>query len=218
MATTWGTIADEIQALVQDSVFSDTGSMYSYLLIWGNRVQRNMHKEIDFRHKLKYSAGTVSFTGSSPVSMPSDFFKVSDRFIKCRQNASPDEVIDLIGLDKMLELDQGQNDTTTNAYPDAVSIESNKMYSTPLFTGTVAVEGYYTIPTAMTGDGDNPDFPDEDDALECLMSGVIWRCFRHLKDPEMTQQYQADYGRLLEMLRTHNNKSDSEYITKARQY
>jgi hypothetical protein len=218
MATTWGTIADEIQALVQDSVFSDTGSMYSYLLIWGNRIQRNMHKEINFRHKLKYSAGTISFTGSSPVSMPSDFFKVSDRFIKVRQNASPDEIIELRGLDKLLDLDPGQNDTTSNAYPDAVAIESNKMYSTPLFTGTVDVEGYYTIPTNMTGDSDNPDFPDEDDAVEALIAGVSRRCFAHLKDPDMANYYTQEYGRLLEMLRIHNNKSDSNFITKPRQY
>jgi len=218
MSTAWSVVRTEIQDLVGDTVFSATGSKFKYLQIWANRVQRNMHKEIDFRHKLKYAAGTVSFTGSSPESMPSDFFKVSDRFTKVRQNAAPDEIIPLMGLDKLLELDPGQDNTTSNAFPEAVSIESVKMYSTPLFTGTIDVEGYYTIPTDLSADGDNLDFPDDDDAVEAIIAGVTWRCFRHLKDPDMTQQYQADYGRLLEMLRLHNNKSDSAQITRAQQF
>lgn len=218
MATTWGTIADEIQSLVQDSVFSDTGSMYSYLLIWGNRVQRNIHKEINFRHKLKFGAGTITSAGTTPDSMPTDFFKISDRFTRVRQSTTSDELINIIGLDRLREKDPALNDTTSNAYPDWVSIESNKLYATPLFTGTIAVEGYYTIPTNMTADGSTPDFPDEDDTVEALIAGVAWRCFRHLKDPDMTQQYQSDYSRLLEMLRIHNNKSDSAEITKAGQY
>lgn len=218
MATAWSVVRTEIQDLAQDNVFSATGSKFKYLLIWANRVQRNMHKEVDFRHKLKYSAGTISFTGSSPESMPTDFFKVSDRFIKVRQNANPDEVIPLMGLDKLLELDPGQDDTTTNAFPEAVSIESVKMYSTPLFTGTVDVEGYYTIPTNLSADGDNLDFPDDDDAVEAIIAGVLRRCFAHLKDPDMANYYTQEYGRLLELLRLHNNKSDSAQITKAPQF
>jgi len=160
----------------------------------------------------------VSFTGSSPVSMPTDFFKVSDRFTKVRQNASPDEIIPLMGLDKLLELDPGQDDTTTNAFPEAVSIESVKMYSTPLFTGTVDVEGYYTIPTDLSADGDNLDFPDDDDALEAIIAGVLWRCFLYLEDPDKVQAYRSEYGRLVELLRLHNDKSDSAQTTKAPQF
>ncbi len=218
MSVAWSVIRTEIQDLAGDSVFSATGSKFKYLLIWANRVQRNMHKEIDFRHKLKYAAGTISFTGSSPKAMPTDFFKVSDRFIKVRQNASPDDVIPLMGLDRLLELDPGQDDTTSNAFPEAVAIESTNMYSTPLFTGTVDVEGYYTIPTDLSADGSNLDFPDDDDAVGAIIAGVLWRCFRHLKDPDMMSVYLQDYNRLLELLRRHNNKSDSSQITKASQF
>ena len=218
MATAYSIVRTEIQDIVQDSVFASAGSMFKYLLIWTNRVQRNVHKSIDFRHKLSINTKTVSFTGSSPVSMPTDFFKASNRFLKARQNAAPDEVIPIMGLDRLLAIDHGQNDTTSSAFPDAVAIEGGNMYSTPLFTGTVDIEGYYTIPTDVSADGDNLDFPDDDDATELIVAGVARRCFAYLKDPEMANYYTTEFVRLLELLRLHTLQSDSELILKAPQF
>jgi len=45
MATAWSVIRTEIQDIAKDNVFSATGAKFKYLLIWANRVQRNMHKE-----------------------------------------------------------------------------------------------------------------------------------------------------------------------------
>jgi len=148
MATKWSTLRSEVlEWLGSPTEFSTTGDSYPFLIKWADRAISVLHEEIDMFYKLQYIPASVTFTTANYyASLPTDFFKKSDRFTYIKYQ---DTVIPIIGLDELNALDPRHNDTTTNVYPDYVAIEAGKLFAYPMFAGTITIEGYFTKPTAL---------------------------------------------------------------------
>lgn len=211
MATAWSTLEDEIQAwLGSSSEFNDTGSMYAYLRKWGNRAVRTIHQEIDMFYKLQTSPQSIVYTNSDYYkALPTGFFKKSKRFTYVKYN---DTVIDMIPLEELNALDPNHDDTTANAFPDYVALESKNLFVYPMFAGTIEIEGYFTAPTDMTSGTSNPDVTDSDDALaqETIMAFVLNKAFVKLQDLDMATYFGNEWTRNLELYKLHVKRSDSE--------
>src|SRR3990167_42177 len=215
MAITWATLKTEIQQELHDETdFADGGNLNYLLLVWANRAVRYIHQQIDMFYKLKTGGSDVTFTITDfSKALPTWFFKKSDRFTYVKKN---DTVIPIIGLDELNAIDSNHNDTTSNTYPENVAIEGTKIFTYPLFAGTIKVEGYFEAPTDMTTGASNPDIADSDDALaqELIIALVLRKAFSHLLYDDKTAYYSTEAGGLLELYRTHIKKTDSKKVNK----
>ena len=199
--STYGTLQSEMQKILNDASFEIGGSNVGYLLIWTNRLIDEIAREINIRDHLANSSLTFT-TATHMLAMPSDFLKLSNRFTQVR---SDETLVDIVGLDEIHESDPDHDDTTTNAFPDECSIEGNNLYVYPKFAGTIYIENYYKMPTAVTATGVSPDLPYVYLSDDMIVSGVCGKyAFPFLNEMntgqgmDLTTYYTQRYINLLE--------------------
>lgn len=213
--STWGTLATEIQAILQDGTFDDTGEDYAKLMAWANRICNEIATEINVRTLL--SSASITFTtDNNYASLPTDFMKISDRFTRVIYDDTP---IDIVTLETLNSYDLNHDDETTNVYPDYVAIEGTTIFCYPLFAGDITFENYYKIPTAVAATGDSFELPFVYKVDDLIINGVCGKYgFPFLneirKDAEQDlatlylTKYIADLEQYRELLRKNNSKKE----------
>jgi hypothetical protein len=225
MSLRWKEVEEEIVDALNADSFETQGKDYKYLLKWGNRFVRQIAQEIDIREHFQTCTRTFT-TSDTSVVLPDIFFKFSQRFTKVRVSGSNDEeYIDIVGLDTLLSYDPDRNETT-EGNPDAVSIEGGRLYSYPLFAGTLILENYFREPTAMTDRTGTVDLPYDETLHDLLVAGVCRKCYVWLQDFDMANYFRGEiYGvpaeaktGLLDLYRVHIDKSYSAVMHEAKYY
>lgn len=206
MSIQWEETTEEIQALLGSEEFDPGGKMYKFLLKWGNRVIRDICMEIDIRAHFQQSCSIVLTTSDASVTLPSIFFKMSQRFTRARVG---ENYIEIIGLDKLYEKDPDHNDTSSADEPDAVSIEGNRLYVYPMVSATLYLENYFRRPTDMVSNTSSPDVPDDTALQDLLISGVCKKAFQWMQDFDAKREYEADYLKYLNLYSVHIDKTNS---------
>jgi hypothetical protein len=208
--STWAVIKTEIQDLLNDKVFSASGSKEDYLLKWANRIVSDICLEIDMRYHLKTAEATIT-TSNFVYCLPTDYFKVSPRFTKIRVG---DEYVPLVGLDTLNSYDPDHSDTDDTAvYPSCASIEGNYIWIYPAINATVVIENYYKKPTDMVATTDSPDMPYVYFLDDLIISGVSGKYgFPWLNEYEQAKEWRTTYYELTEKYRLHMGKNDSRKI------
>jgi len=210
----WSTTEAEIQKLLKESEFDSTGDMYSYLLTWGNRVIRDINMEIDIRAHFTTADLTLT-TSSVSVSLPSDFFKMSDRFTIARVGENE---IKIIGLETLYSYDPDHDETSTASKPDYVSIEGMLLYQYPMVNATLVLDNYIKTPTDIADGTGNPDMPDDAVLQDLIIAGVCRKAYRWLQDFDALKLYTGEYNYYLELYRKHIDKTNSAVVQSAYYY
>lgn len=217
MSFQWKIVEDEIIGLLNADVFEEQGKWHKYLFKWGNRLINEIAQEMDIRDHFQTCTITLTTADTSKI-LPDIFFKVSERFTRVRISGDDDDsYIPIIGLEELLEYDPDRDETTTGN-PDAVSIESKRIYPYPLFSGTLILENYLREPTQMVDRGDYPDLPFDVILEDLLINGICRKAFIWLQDFDMAKICDGEYRRLLELYRMHIDKSDSKEKNEATYY
>lgn len=211
---TWGDMQAEVQDILNSDSFRSGGKWNDRLLKWANRVIRDICMEIDIRFHLESTDLTYTTTDVSK-SLPSTFFKISNRFTRARVD---DEYIDIISLEKLNEFDPDHDATTTNTQPDHCAIEGNSVYVHPLFAGTLTIENWFRSPVDMSTVNSTPDLPDTTVVEDLIIAGICRKGLRLLEDFEMKKEYDAEYGYYLDLYRHHVDKSNSKVVVTAKDY
>jgi hypothetical protein len=217
MADTWGTAQTELEKLLDDVAFESGGSNNSYLMIWANRIIKDIHLEIDIRDHLTSSEIIISgstYTYNIPDFLP-DYCKLSSRFTKFRVD---DSYIDMVGLDTLNAYDP-DHDSTTSGDPTYVSIEGNYLYVSPLTTCTGTLENYFRLPTDLTATGSTPDLPWVYYVTDLIVSGVAGRYgFPWLNEEAQSNDWKNRYKELMDKYRVHVGKSNSVQTVEHKYY
>lgn len=208
MAITWASAKAEIQDTLDDVTFETGGGSVDYLLTWANRIQKEVHWELDIRQNL--TNGDITGTTSDYyLDLPTDYLKHSNRFTKVRVD---DEYIDIISLEVLNDYDPDHDEVTTASEPSYVSIEGGKLWIYPMIAATFTVENYFGVPVAITAAG-NIDIPDDHFAEDLIINGVCGKYgFSLLNEPELEKQYRSKYYQLLEQYRTYLTQNNSRQI------
>ncbi len=175
---TWGTLKTEIQKLLNSADFDTGGTDEAYLLIWANRLVKNIISANELRYFLK-TASTAITTANYIFSLPTDFWKVSDIYTKIRVG---DIYIDIVPLDTLNENDPDHSDTTTATLPDEVSIENGNLYVYPKIACTIVIENYLRENTDIALITESPDMPYLDLLDDVIINGVAVYGFRWLNE------------------------------------
>jgi hypothetical protein len=216
MAITWASAKEEIRDILDDAVFETGGSATDYLLTWANRIQKEVHWELDFRSKL----GTAEITGTTSdyyLSLPTDFLKVSNRFTKVRID---DDYIDIISLEKLNEIDPDHDSvsTTTGAQYDYVAIEGGKLWLYPMIATTLVLENYFYKPTEISA-SNNIDINDDQFAEDLIINGVCGKYgFPFLNEKELADEYRQRYYQLLEQYRIYLTRNNTQQLIEREYY
>lgn len=211
MADIWGTAETELQALLDDTIFNAGGSKATYLLVWANRIVKDICLEIDVRQHLTNATITTStstyiFPFSTYVT---DFFKMSNRFTKVRVD---DSYPDVVTLEELNDYDPDHDSTTDNEDPTVVAIEKNILYCYPAVNSATVftLENYFREPTDMTATGSTVDVPWIYYVTDLMVAGVAGRYgFPWLAEYEQSKYWESRYRELTEKYRLHLDKSDS---------
>lgn len=217
MANQWYVIEDEIIDLLTSDSFDVGGKWNKYLLKWGNRLINQIAQEMDIRDHFQ-TCTRVFTTADTSAILPDIFFKVSERFTRVRISGTDDDsYISIVGLDTLLEYDPDRDETTTGI-PDAVSIESKRIYPYPLFAGTLILENYLREPTQMTDRYGYPDLPYDVILDDLLINGICKKAFIWLQDYDIAKVCSGEYERLLGLYRMHIDKSNSREVNETKDY
>ena len=215
MTIQWSDTVDEIYDVLGADAFRPGGKWSNRVLKWGNRVIRDICMEIDIRNHLVLSASRTFTTSDYSVSLPSNFFKISDRFTTVRVG---EDYVDIIPLETLNENDPDHDSTTSNDAPDYCALEGRRVYVYPMFSGTLVIENYFREPTDMGGGNSFPDLPDDTVMQDLLIAGVCRKGFRLLDDPEKKMENDNEYGYYLDLYRFHIDKSNSRKAVEAKYY
>lgn len=214
MSVTWATALAEIRKILDDVTFESGGTNTDYLLTWANRIQNEVHWEIDFKQNL-VNGDVTGTTSDYYVNLPTDFLKWSDRFTKVRVD---DEYIDIISVEDLNDADPDHDTYTANTEPDYVAIEGGKVYIYPMFSGTLTVENYFRMPVELTAAG-NIDIPNDYFALDLTVNGVCGKYgFPFLNEPELAKERRDEFHKLLEQYRVVIKQNDSRKIMETKYY
>lgn len=207
----WSVIEEEIRDLLNSDVFESGNKYHKYLLRWGNRTQREIAQKINIREHFDTDGADISLTTTDYfVSLPSDFFKISDRFTTVRLD---EDYLQIVPLETLASYDPDHDKTTTNTKPDYVAIEGNRLYQFPMATWTAVIENYFRTPTDMTS-GTSPDLTDDNVLVDLLVSGVLRRGFAIKQDFDMVKFYTSEYARYLDEYMAHVDTNNSRQIVK----
>lgn len=211
MADTWNTALTELQALLDDGVFSTGGSKEAYLLTWANRVIRDTCLEVHVRqHLTDATITTATSTFEYPfATYVTDFLKISDRFTKVRVDDSYPEVVT---LEELNERDPDHTESSTNEDPTVVAIEANSLFTYPAMGSatTFTLENYIREPVDMTATSSTPDMPWVYYVTDLIVAGVAGRYgFPWLNEFDQAKFWAGRYGELLEKYRFHLDQSNS---------
>lgn len=204
MADTWQTAKNELEDLLDDGVFASSGSLNSMLLIWANRLVKDICLEIPMRYHL--NSVEANLTGGNYIwSLPTDFFAISPRFTKFRVD---DSYVDITGVDVLNALDPDHNETGT--IPTNIAIEGNYLYSYPACTCTGVLENYWREPTDMAATNSTVDMPWIYYVTDMVVAGVAGKYgFPYLNEYEQAKYWKDRYQELLAKYRLHVEKSNS---------
>ena len=110
MAILWSVTEAEIIDILDSKHFESGGKWNSNLIAWGNRAVTDIAMDIDVRYHLSTDSSTLVFTDTDESkALPTNFLKMSERFTKARIG---DELINIIGLDKLRSFDPAHDQTT----------------------------------------------------------------------------------------------------------
>ena len=218
MPTTWEDIEKEAKFFLASQDFESGGKGHEFLIKWGNQVQDIIARSTEIRAHLQTC--TLDFTTSDvSVELPDIFSKMSRRFTKARVDDNP---VNIITLERLNSFDLNHDSTTTGTTPDAIAIEGGRMYITPLWAGTMTFENYFRVPTKMTGNSSRPDLPEPDSdgvTLEDMfVAGVLRKAFRWLQDFDMVAYYDGEFSRLVSLYQTWIDNSNSQEVTKNKDF
>lgn len=204
----------EIRFALNSKEFESAGKWATLPLIWGNRVVRDIHTEMDIRTKLGNITATFT-TSDTSIALGTTFFKVSERFTNARVAGVP---VDIIPLEELNAKDRDHDDVTTGAEPTAAAIEGTSVYVTPLWAGELIIENIFTAPTSMADNTESPDLPDDDVAQDLIITGVLVKAMIFLRDFESAAAYRVEYFRYLDLYRKHIDKSNSMATSKVKNF
>lgn len=216
MAILWSVTEAEIIDILDSKHFESGGKWNSNLIAWGNRAVTDIAMDIDVRYHLSTDSSTLVFTDTDESkALPTNFLKMSERFTKARIG---DDLIDIIGLDRLRSFDPAHDQTTGNDVPSFCSVEGRDMFVYPLFNGTVVLENYYRQPTDMTDGASSPDLPDHSVVQDLIVAAVCWRGFRMIRDWDTMRNFRAEYDHYLDIYRRHLGRSDSKQVAEFKDY
>lgn len=211
---TFSNTEQEIFDALGSEEFQSGGKWDGIVLTWANRVIKDIAKEIDIRAHL--ADISLTFTTVDPsLALGDTFFKVSDRFTRARvgENYYP-----IKNLETLNDQDPDHDETTTAGNPDLVALEGVTAYVWPMFAGTLVIENIYRAPVDMSDNTGNPDLPDDAVVQDLIVAGVCRKGFRRLQDFDLMSTMTAEYFSLLGLYRKHIGKSNSEKVTKIKDF
>ena len=201
----------EIRNILNSKEFDTGGKWAAFPLNFANRVIRQIHMEMDIRAKLGNITATFT-TSVTSITLGSTYFKVSDRFTNARVAGVP---VDIIPLEELNALDRDHDDVSTAAEPTAAAIEGTSVFVSPLWAGELIIENIFTKPINMADNTENPDLPDDDEAQDVIIAGVLAMCFKMLRQFDMAAAYRVDFFNFLDIYRNHIDKQNSMATSKS---
>jgi len=177
--TTWGTIKDEIQGIIEESDFKSGGDHEAYLLEYANDIVLGIANVVDFDRHLK--SGTMTLDTSTHIfDLPSDFLKKSrtTEFYVGTQYFIP-----LTSRERINSIDPDHSEITASVSgPSLIAFEKSRIHVYAKWAGTLSIQDYYSIPTEMVDITDTPDLVSAgiaDDRLikQILVDGVLARVY-----------------------------------------
>lgn len=202
----WNDIREEIEDILNDDRFRHGGDWHKYLLKWANKTIESVAQEIDIRFHLVLETSRTFTTTDASVSLPDNFFKISDRFTKARVG---EDYINIVRLEDLYKNDPDHDGTTDNDAPDEIAVEGGRVYVQPMFSGTLILENYFRKPVKMADGTDSIDLQDDEVVEDLIQAGVLRRGFRMQGDMDLAREHAADFSYYLDLYRDHLDTSDS---------
>ena len=191
--STWTTIENEIIALLDDASFEVTGSKYTYLMAWGNRVIQDIARRVSVPNLLT-SADLTAFTTSDYYQpLPANFMKTGRETMVY----VGDSAIKQISIGELEAYDANHSETITSIIPAYAAIQEPNLYVYPMFAGTVKLHNYYRVPATITAGSDAPDLTETNIVHDMIVNGVCRHGFKWLNEIELMQLCESDYEKYL---------------------
>lgn len=199
MATTFGDIEEEVQDTIEDDRFQAGGNEESRILTYANDAVVAMARNIVLpEHRVN---GQVSTTTSNyRYDMPTDFLKLLGYETYAWVDvSSKGNLVRKKSVQFINSIDPGHFDTTDSDTPSYWAPKGQRIWIYPMWTGTLEIQDYQRIPTAMVDDGDSPDFPSEGLSGErathdMVVDYVLSKIYRKwLKEPGMAEPHVVDF-------------------------